>query len=124
MAGNTEFFAQEIVKQKIEDLWSKVFESSNKVLKEHKVYGFTGIAVIPDPNVHERLVALQVFSAVIDVLLNASKAGMELEYEQTRQLLNAKSQITNMERVAAALTAENREDYDVAVEALDKQLVI
>jgi hypothetical protein len=124
MGGDKEFFGEEIVRQKVEQLWTKVFESSNKVLHQHKVFGYTGIAVIPSPSIEERIFTLQVFSTLIDFLLNADgKVGVDLDYDQTRQLLNAKSQITTMEQLAAALKANNRQDYDVAVAALERQAV-
>lgn len=105
--------------RKVEQLWAKVFESSNRVLHQHAKYGFDGFADVPRPNVHDMLVTLKLLSAVIDVLLTT-----ELPYEQSRQLLNAKVQITNMERLALALTAGSRDDYDAAVEALERQAVI
>lgn len=123
MTGNQEFFDQEEVKKKIENLWAKVFEDSNKVLHQHIKFGYDGVLVAKDPTIHERVLGLQLFSAVIDVLINSSNAGVELEYEQTRQLLNAKSQITTMEQLAAALIAKNQADYYTAVAALDKQAV-
>jgi hypothetical protein len=115
-----EFFGDEGIKRQVEELWGKVFESSNRVLHQAKKFGFYGIEVIPSPNIHEMLVTLQLFSAVIEILVtNADAAG--LEYEHTRQLLNAKAQITTMEQLASALRAGNREDFDRAVEALANQ---
>lgn len=122
MGGNAEFSDQIEVKEKVESLWAKVFQSSNNVLHQHKIFGFTGIELIPQPNIHERLVLLQVLSAIIDVLLNS--AGGVLEYEQQRQLLNAKSQITTMEQLATALKGNNQSDYEAAVAALELQTVI
>lgn len=103
--------------ERVEKLWAVVFESSNKVIHQHKKYGFDGFGNVPRPNVHDMLVTLKLLSAVIGVLLTAE----EIEYEQSRQLLNAQAQITNMERLALALHAKNREDYDAAAEALEKQ---
>lgn len=124
MSVEPDYFDQSEVVQKIEQLWSLVFENSNKVLHQHMKFGFDGVFEAKNPSIHERVLQLQLFSAVIDVLLNASKAGVDLAYEQTRQLLNAKSQITTMEQLAAALVAKNRADYEAAVEALDKQAVL
>lgn len=104
--------------KRVEELWARVFESSNKVLHQHTKYGFDGFKHVPRPNVHDMLVTLQIFSAVIDVLL-----ATDMDYDPKRQLLNAKTQITNMERVALALDNHSREDYEEAVEALDKQAV-
>ncbi len=123
MQGTEDFFGEKPVQEKVEALWAKIFESSNKVLHQHKVYGFSGIEVIPSPNVHEMLMALQVLSAVIDVLY-AHAGKVDLPYEQQRQLLNAKAQITTMEQLASALKAGAREDYEAAVASLEQQAVI
>jgi len=104
--------------ERVEKLWSIVFESSNKVIHQHKKYGFDGFGEVPRPNVHDMLITMKLLSVVIDVLLTA-----DLDYDQNRQLLNAKVQITNMEKLALALNAKNREDYDAAAEALEKQAV-
>jgi hypothetical protein len=115
-----QFFGDATVKEKVEELWTKVFQSSSKVLHQAKKFGFSGIEIIPSPNIHEMLITLQLFTAVIEILVtNAEVAG--LEYDQTRQLLNAKAQITTMEQLASALRAKNRQDFDAAVDALAKQ---
>lgn len=105
--------------KRVERLWSMVFATSNRVLHQHAKYGFDGFAEVPRPNVHDMMVTLKLLGAVIDVFLTT-----DLPYEQSRQLLNAKVQITNMERLALALHAQSRADYDAAVEALDRQAVI
>lgn len=109
-----EFYAK--VAEKVETLWAKVFESSNRVLVQHLKYGLSGFSEVPRPNVHDMLITLRVFDSVMDVL-----SQLDLPYEQSRQILNAKAQITNMERVALAVEASNQADYDAAVEALDRQ---
>lgn len=118
------FFTQAIVIDQIESLWAKVFGDSNKLLSQHLKFGYDGVRLLKDPTVNERVITLQWFSQVIDVLINSNRAGVDLGYEQTRQLLNAKSQITTMEQLVAALIAENQEDYATAVAALDKQTVV
>jgi hypothetical protein len=118
------FFNQADVIHKVESLWAKVFENSNKVIFQHIKFGFDGVASASDPTIHDRILGLQLLSAIIDVLLNSKDAGVVLEYEQQRQLFNAKLQITSMEQLAAAILAKNQDDYDKAVAALDKQTVI
>lgn len=111
------------IKHRVEQLWAKVFESSNSIIKHARDYGFPGIEVIPSPNIHQILIHLQVFDALIDILLaNASKIG-ELEYDEIRKLLNAKTQLVNMGRVATALKADNKDDFEAAVADLEKQAV-
>lgn len=101
---------------KVELLWAQVFESSNRVLNQHLKYGFAQLSDAPRPNVHDMLVTLRVLDSMMDVLMT-----LELPYDQSRQILNAKAQITNMERVALAIDAQNEADYTAAVELLDRQ---
>lgn len=124
MSVDDGFFGQKEVIAKIEELWAKVFENSGKILLQHIRFGIDGVSLAADPSIHERILGLQVFSAIIDVLLNSKDAGIELEYAQQRQLLNAKLQITTMEQLAAAILAKNQADYDRAVDALDRQAVL
>lgn len=100
----------------VEKLWGMVFESSNKVLLQHMKYGFDGHDQAPRPNVHDMLIGLKIFNVVFDVLL-----GADFGYDENRQLLNAKAQITNMERLALALEHKRRDDYDAAVKAINDQ---
>lgn len=115
----TEEDFQKSVSTQVEEIWNRVFESSNRVLLQHLKYGFDGYKSVPRPNVHDMLIQLQVFNAAFDVLLRA-----DLGYDNNRQLLNAKAQVTNMERLAFALDAGNQQDYEAAVAALDRQAVV
>ena len=105
--------------QRIEQVWSTVFRSSGKVLLDAKIYGFEALGELPAPNIHDMVRNLKVYGAIIDILYEGN-----LPYEQQRQLLNAKNQITNLERVAAALIAGCRADFESALSALEKQAVI
>ncbi|MHB1299321.1 MAG: hypothetical protein ACYCY8_00450 [Burkholderiales bacterium] len=108
------------IKDKVIEVWSKVFEASNRVLKHANNFGFSLMEIVPSPNIHEMLAALQIFSSVLDILINhADKLG--IEYEETRLMLNAREQLTRMERVAFALKANNKEDFDLSLAALEKQ---
>ena len=109
----------ELDQKRIERVWATVFRSSGKVLLDAKIYGFDAMGDLPAPNIHDMVRNLKVFGAIIDALY-----GGNIPYEQQRQLLNAKMQITNLERVAAALIAGKREDFDTALSALEKQAVI
>jgi hypothetical protein len=102
--------------KQVELLWSKVFEDSNRVLKQHQYYGFDGVKAMPNPDVPLMVMNLKILSGMMDVLLNT-----DAPYDQTRQILNAKKQITSMEQLALALLAENQEDYNQALEALRNQ---
>lgn len=116
----TKLLLDEVVKQRVEAVWAEVFKSSNEVLKQAKDYGFLGIEKIPSPNIHQILVYLQVFDALIDILL-AHTEKVDMPYGQVRQLLNAKSQLVTMGRVASALKADNREDFETAIKELQVQ---
>jgi hypothetical protein len=111
------------IKERVDIIWAFVFKRSNEVLRQSKMYGFHCMQEVPDPNIHGMLIQLQVFSAVMDILItNGPEAG--LEYGQTRLILNAKEQVTRMERVATALKANNKEDYDAAIAELERQAAI
>lgn len=117
-----ELIADVAVVRRVEMAWAEVFKSSNTVIKQAKDYGFLGIESIPSPNIHQILVYLQVFDALIDILLaHAEKA--DVPYAQVRQLLNAKAQLVIMGRVATALKANDRKDFEMAIEDLKNQAV-
>lgn len=119
-ADIAELFEDAAIKQKVAEVWTKVFEASNKVLKHANNFGFSLMDIVPSPNIHEMLAALQIFSSVIDILVaNAEQLG--IDYEEIRLMINAKEQLTRMERVATALKANKKVDFDVAVAELEKQ---
>lgn len=115
-----ELFEDAAIKRKVTEVWSKVFEASNKVISHANNYGFRGMEIIPSPNIHGMLVAMQIFSSIIDILITSAEK-LEVPYDEVRLMLNAKEQITRMERVAAALKANNRDDFNVALDALENQ---
>ncbi|KQW38562.1 hypothetical protein [Rhizobacter sp. Root404] len=115
----TEVVISDGEKTRIEAVWAIVFSSSNQVLRDAKLYGFEALGDLPSPNIHDMVKLLKVIGAMIDALY-----AFDQPYEQQRQLLNAKSQITNMERLGSALLAGERGDYEEALAALEKQCVI
>ena len=123
MAGDADFFGDDGIKQKVEALWAGVFQASNRVLHQHDTFGFSGIEIIPSPNIHQMMNTLRVLGFVIDILVDKAPEH-NLDHGSVRQLLNAKQQISNMESVAAALKIGSRDDYEAAVAILDKQLVV
>lgn len=108
------------VKERVERAWASVFRTSNAILHHAKYYGFYCMQEIPDPNIHAMLVRLQMFTALIDIII-AQDDVPGVEYEQTRLMLNAKEQLTRMGRVAVALKANNREDFDRAISEVEAQ---
>ena len=107
-----------VVKDRVQKAWNVVFAASNKVLVDEKRFGFTGMGVIPDPNIHQLVVLLRALDAVLNSI--ASEFD-DLAYDDTRLLLNAREQITRMERVAAALRSNNIEDFNDAIQMLEQQ---
>lgn len=102
--------------KRVEHVWATVFRASGKVLLDAKVYGFEELGKLPPPNIHDMVRSLKVLGAIIELVDEASAP-----YDQQRQLLNAKAQITNMEKVAAAVVAGCREDFEAALIALERQ---
>lgn len=118
--NNNELFDDLLIKAKVESVWNKVFESSNKVIAQARSHGFLGMEVVPNPNIHTMLVSLQAFTALIDIIITNAEV-FNVDYDATRLLINAKEQITRMEKVAAALKANNREDFDAAIGEIERQ---
>lgn len=113
-------YDNEEIRNRVNKIWALVFQNSNTVLKQSKTFGFLLMENGPDPNIHAIVVKLQMFSSVMDILINVGPdAG--LEYEQTRLIINAKEQLSRMERVAAALKAGNEEDYNASIDELERQ---
>lgn len=105
--------------ERVQKVWAVVFEASGKVLQHANTFGFNGMGVIPDPNIHKMLTSLRMLSALMEVLSNDKY--VELSYEERRLILNSKEQLNRMERVAAALDANDRAGFDEAIRCLEKQ---
>ena len=74
------------------------------------------------PTVEEMVRYLKFFDNVLDVLYQHNEK-FGIEYEQVRQILNARAQVANMEALMLAVKASNREDYDAIVQRIDRQAV-
>jgi len=118
--NNIELFDDLLIKTRVEAVWNKVFESSNRVISQARSHGFLGMEIVPNPNIHMMLVSLQAFTALIDIIITNAEV-FNVDYDATRLLINAKEQITRMEKVAAALKANNREDFDTAINEIERQ---
>lgn len=110
-------FEDKEINERVNKVWEAVFAASNKIIVQAQNYGFHGIELIPNPNIHVILGQLRILCAVMMSVLGSE----HLEYEETRLILNAKEQLTRMELVALALQAGNREDYDKAISELERQ---
>lgn len=105
------------VLSRVQKVWALVFAASNKVLVDEKRFGFLGMDVIPDPNIHQMMVLLRAINAA---LVSIPDEFEGLQYEENRLILNAREQITRMEMVAAALKANDRAGFDEAIRKLEE----
>lgn len=117
---SNDLYGDAVVQERVNKVWAEVFTASNQVLQHARTYGFLGMEVIPNPNVHQMLVTLQMLDALMDVILLRFE---DLPYEEKRLIFNAKEQITRMERVAAALQENNSADFNEAIACLERQAV-
>ncbi len=108
------------VQRKVQEIWDKVFESSAQVIHHAKAYGFEYMAVIPSPNIHQMLVRLQMVSSILDILITNSQV-VNIDYDSVRMMLNAKEQFTRLERLAAALQANDRNGFEEALNQIETQ---
>lgn len=120
MNNEVDFFGDATVKEVVHQLWANVFQASNKVIRDAGLFGFDGIELIPDPNIHQMVNALAVISGALDIMISLLDDA-EINHNEVRLVLNAKKQILSMEYVAAALKSGNREDFDKAIEELKQQ---
>ena len=106
------------IKDKVQKLWELVFSASNKILVDEKRFGFTGIGVIPDPNIHQMIAVIR---SIDEGLMTVLQEFSDLQYDETRLILNAREQISRMEVVAIALKLNNKELFDEAIKRLEEQ---
>lgn len=106
-------------KHKVEELWARTFEYSNKIIEKVQKLGFTRLGEMVTPNIEEMLITLQILSAVFEVL----GAHAEDEYE-TRMLLNGRQQILRMEWLVSAWKGGNQDEFDKIVGELERQAQI
>lgn len=116
MGRDLELKLSDIDQKNVEALWEEVFNVANRILLQNKRYGFEGMGMKPKPSVKERVAQLKLIGAMIDALLN-----FDLPHNEIRLILNAKQQITLMEGLAFAIDANDRDQYDRAIIALEKQ---
>lgn len=103
--------------------WADVFTTSNLVIKHSGLYGFNGIELIPNPNIHQMLASMNVVSDMLNRVIE-NLGYIDLDHDSTRKLLNAKQQIVRLERVAAALVAKDEDLYNEAIAEVCKQAVV
>lgn len=106
--------------QYVAQSWEEVFQASNTVITQSRLFGLTGIRVIEDPNIPQILESMKLVSVMLDTVLG--KLGtLDLDPDTVRLLLNAKEQVSRLEAVAAAIVADDEQLYNEAVEKLRQQ---
>lgn len=114
---NPPLLEDQAIKERVNKVWEEVFASSNVAIVHAKKYGFIGMEIIPDPNIHQILVSIRILDEMIDTFINENG----LDYDEKRKMLNAKRQLISMELVAVALRENRREDFDRAIRELETQ---
>lgn len=114
--GQVALWEDEVIKKRVLEAWDVIFTTSDTLIKHAKTYGFGGM-LAASPNIHQLLVKVRALDQLFDVLI----ASENLEYDEVRKLLNAKQQLLRMEIVAAAIDANNREDFDRAMTEIENQ---
>lgn len=122
MTGKIISFDIALATEYVSSVWTDVFATSNLVIKQSGLYGFNGIELIPNPNIHQMLASMSVVSVMLDKITEKLDR-IDLAPEDTRLLLNAKQQILRLEQVAAALLAKDEPLYNEAILELEKQAV-
>ena len=116
MSGDEETVIVDVNQQKVENLWARTFEYSNKIIKKVQNLGFTRFGEMVTPNIEEMLITLQMMSAVFEVLGSHADDANEV-----RLLLNAKQQILFMELLVSAWKARDQDEFNKLVDSLEHQ---
>lgn len=116
MGGDKEPLGADENKHKVEELWARTFEYSNRIIGKVQKLGFTRLGEMVTPNVEEMLISLQMLNAVFEVLgAHADDEG------ENRMLLNARQQILRMELLVSTWKAGDQVEFNKVVEELERQ---
>jgi hypothetical protein len=116
-----DLYAKAAIRAKVQNIWARVFAASNKVIHDAANYGFLGMEVAPDPNIHKMLVSAKLFTEVMSMLI--VEAEFRDDTESVRMLLNAKEQLVRLERLANELKANNEDGFNAVLNELNSQAV-
>lgn len=114
-------YDQAEIRAKTLEIWDRVFKSSNKVIKDAKDYGFLGMDVAPDPNIHRLLISSKLLAEVVTFLI--SQAELRDDTESARLMINAKQQLLRLELLANELKANNEDGFNRILAELNAQAV-
>lgn len=116
MGGDKEPLDPNGTKHKVEELWSRTFDYSNKIFAKVQQLGFHRLGEMKTPNVEEMEITLQIMSAVLEIL------GVHADdEEEIRLLLNAKQQILRMALLVSSWKTGNQDEFDKIVGELERQ---
>jgi hypothetical protein len=116
-----ELYANQVIRQQVQEIWGRVFAASNKAIQDAKSYGFLGMEVAPDPNIHTMMVSAKLYAEVMNMLV--LEAEHRDDTESVRLLLNAKQQLIRLERLANELKANNEDGFNEILAELKSQAV-
>ena len=108
----------------IESIWNEVFKISNTVIRDFSKFGYHGLEVIPNPNIHQMLLSIKLVHSYLDVLIDVGENGeLGIGYDEVRKMLNSQQQLNLLQELATALKADNRVDFDETLEKIKAQCV-
>lgn len=121
MKNKVILFDGEVIKKEVHTMWEEVTSNTNSVIANAETYGFSLIEVILDPDIDQMLTALRGIEGILDVIIDRGFFN-EMEYDETRLVLNARESIRKMEYVAIALKENNEVEFEKAVKDLKLQV--
>lgn len=103
---------------KIVELWEKVFEHSNTILKQAAHYGIERM-MLADPNIEDIVNGMTMIEGAMKSLLTYHAD----HWDYQRPLHNGLEQMARMRRLLVAVQAGDRCAFDTTLQELEKQLV-
>jgi len=120
-SNGEDLYAKEEIRTKVIEVWDRVFKASNKVIRDAQNYGFLGMDVAPDPNIHTLLASSKLLAEIVSFLVG--QAEQRDDTDSVRLLLNAKEQLLRLEKLAVELKANNEEGFNRVLAELNTQAV-
>ncbi|MFZ2539336.1 MAG: hypothetical protein WAX04_10600 [Oscillospiraceae bacterium] len=101
-----------------QQIWDHVCNNINLILKECDLHGLSGILIVPDPSIENRITALKKLDVVCEMILNSTEAA---DYSVSRIMYNAKQQILNLEILLTAAKNNDEAGFNSAKACLNGQ---
>jgi hypothetical protein len=103
--------------QEVEKIWGRVYEASEKVIRNHLNFGFTAFVKNMNPRIEDIILGLKAIESLLDTLGNQA----ELDYSSQRIIFNCKQQILLLQEVSVALQNSDKDFYEQAMGKLKSQ---